>query len=121
MLGNGDSAEAYRGLLRTRKEVVVNGQIRRRDRHMRQPFVSIVIPTYNRPSQLVRCLDGLAQLTYPENCFEVIVVDDGGPIDLTPAIARYRDQLNLTLLRQSRGGPGVARNAGAAVAQGDII
>lgn len=88
---------------------------------MRQPLVSIVIPTYNRPSQLVRCLDGLAQLTYPENCFEVIVVDDGGPIDLTPAIARYRDQLNLTLLRQSRGGPGVARNAGAAVAQGDII
>ncbi len=96
-------------------------QIGQRDGHMRQPLVSVVIPTYNRPRQLAQCLDGLSQLTYPRNRFEVIVVNDGGPIDLTPAVAGYRDRLNLTLLRQPRGGPGAARNAGAAAARGDII
>ncbi|MBI3801508.1 MAG: glycosyltransferase family 2 protein [Deltaproteobacteria bacterium] len=98
-----------------------NAQIRQQDRTMRQPVVSVVIPTYNRPSQLARCLDGLAELAYPQNYFEVIVVDDGGSLDLTPATARHRNQLNLTLLRQPRGGPGAARNTGAAVAQGDLI
>jgi glycosyltransferase involved in cell wall biosynthesis len=88
---------------------------------MRQPVVSVIIPTYNRPSQLAQCLTGLSQLTYPRHRFEVIVVDDGSPVDLTPVMARFRDALDLTLLRQPRGGPGAARNAGAAVARGCIL
>src|SRR5262245_19683629 len=88
---------------------------------MRQLLVSVVIPTYNRPSQLTQCLEGLSALTYPHTGFEVIIVDDGSPTDLTTVIARFRDRLDLTLLRQPRGGPGAARNAGAAVARGGIL
>lgn len=88
---------------------------------MRQPVVSVVIPTYNRPSQLAQCLDSLSRLTFPRSHFEVIVVDDGSPVDLTSVSAQFRAPLNLTLLRQPQGGPGAARNAGAAVARGDIL
>jgi glycosyltransferase involved in cell wall biosynthesis len=81
----------------------------------------VVIPTHNRPLQLAQCLDGLTRLTYPRSHFEVIVVDDGSSVDLTPVIAGFRADLNLTLLRQSQGGPGAARNAGATAAQGHIL
>jgi len=92
-----------------------------RDGWTKPPMVSVVIPTYNRPSQLAQCLDSLSRLTCPHSHFEVIVVDDGSPLDLTPVIARFRDHLDLTFLRQPQGGPGAARNAGAAVARGDIL
>ncbi|MEM9156711.1 MAG: glycosyltransferase, partial [Cyanobacteria bacterium P01_F01_bin.33] len=38
---------------------------------------SIVIPSYNRPARLEKCLTSISNLSYPKNLFEVIVVDDG--------------------------------------------
>ena len=72
---------------------------------MKQPLVSVIIPTYNRPSQLTQCLKGLSQLIYPQNHFEIIVVDDGSPVDMTSVIDKFRNQLSLTLLHQPRGAP----------------
>jgi GT2 family glycosyltransferase len=40
------------------------------------PSFSIVIPTYRRPERLASCLRALAELDYPRDRFEVIVVDD---------------------------------------------
>ena len=42
-----------------------------------QPFVSVIIPTYNRRDILELVLRSLAQQTYPPEKYEVIVVDDG--------------------------------------------
>ncbi len=42
----------------------------------KKPFFSIIIPTYNRPEQLAACLKSLTRLDYPQDCFEVIIVDD---------------------------------------------
>ncbi|GAI94262.1 unnamed protein product, partial [marine sediment metagenome] len=39
--------------------------------------VSIIIPTYNRKDSLRETLTSLVQQTWPTDCFEVIVVDDG--------------------------------------------
>ena len=39
--------------------------------------ISVIIPTYNRRDLLRETLNSLVQQTYPKNCFEVIVVDDG--------------------------------------------
>jgi len=85
------------------------------------PFFSIIIPTYNRPKQLAVCLQSLANLEYPRDCFEVIVVDDGSPIALEPVIAPFRCQLPITLLNQKNAGPATARNTGAARARGEFI
>ncbi len=79
------------------------------------PAFSIVVPTFNRPRQLARCLAALERLEPPEDGFEVIAVDDGSepPIDVESPVAR--------LIRQPNGGPGAARNAGAAVARGRFL
>ncbi len=83
---------------------------------------SIVIPTYNRPKQLARCLASLARLDYPRERFEVIVVDDCSPTDLSPIVAGADSSLNLRLIRQNtNGGPAKARNAGAADARRPFI
>jgi GT2 family glycosyltransferase len=44
------------------------------DQH--QPVFSIIIPTYERPVELVDCLEALAHLQFPRDAFEVIVVDN---------------------------------------------
>ncbi|MEM8534957.1 MAG: glycosyltransferase [Chloroflexota bacterium] len=85
------------------------------------PFFSIVIPTHARPKQLSACLTSLTRLDYPRDRFEVVVVDDGSPESLETVVAPFRDYLTITLHRQQQSGPAAARNAGAAIAQGQYI
>jgi len=87
----------------------------------RQPFFSIIVPTYNRPQQLAACLQSLYRMDYPRDRYEVIVVDDGGPASTGNESALFRDGFDLTLVTQSHAGPGAARNTGAARARGDFL
>jgi glycosyltransferase involved in cell wall biosynthesis len=86
-----------------------------------QPLFSVVIPTYRRPRQLAACLQGLSQLDYPRDRFEVIVVDDGGEVSLDDTLAPFKETLAVSLIRQPRSGPSGARNAGAATAKGEFL
>jgi glycosyltransferase involved in cell wall biosynthesis len=88
---------------------------------MKQPTFSVIIPTYGRPRQLTSCLQALAQLHYPSEQFEVIVIDDGGAIPLAHVTAAFQNHLNITLLKQSHAGPAAARNTGAAHAKGQFF
>ena len=85
------------------------------------PIFSIVIPTYNRPAQLAACLQACGRLDYPRDCFEVIVVDDGGISSLDEVVARFDGVLKLRLLRQENAGPAAARNRGASKAGGEFL
>jgi glycosyltransferase involved in cell wall biosynthesis len=85
------------------------------------PFISIIIPTYNRPEPLKTCLDSLTNLNYERDRFEVIVVDDGSKEPLDNLVNTYRNQLNLTLIRQANAGPATARNTGANAATGQYL
>ncbi|MEB3350656.1 MAG: glycosyltransferase [Cyanobacteriota bacterium] len=78
---------------------------------------TVIIPTHNRSAPLAACLAALARSSYPHELFEVVVVDDGGGVDLSQAIASFESS-RLRLLRQSRRGPGSARNTGARAAMG---
>lgn len=82
---------------------------------------SVIIPTRGRPESLRGCLEAIARLDYPTSAYEVIVVDDGSPASLASVVAAFADRLNIRLVRQRRGGPGAARNAGAALARGVIL
>ena len=61
------------------------------------------VPPYVRPKQLTHCLQSLAQLDYPHECFEVIVVDDGSEKLPEAIIASFRDKLNQTHARRGSG------------------
>jgi len=85
------------------------------------PFFSVVIPTYNRSEQLKDCLNSIAELNYPRDCFEVIVVDDGSSASPEPLIERFTEHMEIKLLAQNNAGPAAARNTAAQEAKGDFL
>jgi glycosyltransferase involved in cell wall biosynthesis len=84
------------------------------------PLLSVIVPTYSRAAHLRRCLLALAGQDLPRERYEVIVVDDGGQVNLEEAVASVRP-MKVTLLRQINSGPAAARNRGAAKARGKIL
>ncbi|HJU91216.1 MAG TPA: glycosyltransferase [Gemmatimonadaceae bacterium] len=86
-----------------------------------RPTFSVIIPTFRRHAQISACLGALARLRYPRDRFEVIVVDDGSGSPPSKEVARAADSLRVRLVRSRHGGPGWARNAGAAVADGEFL
>jgi GT2 family glycosyltransferase len=85
------------------------------------PTATVVVPTYNRPAQLLACLATLAALDYPRERYEVVVVNDGGVLPDEAGIAALREHLRLTIVAQPNAGPAAARNRAAAHACGEIL
>ena len=85
------------------------------------PTFSVIVPTYDRPRLLRRCLTALAALAYPREQFEVIVVDDGGSQPVAALVAEFEAQLCVRCLTQPNQGPAVARNNGARMANGRFL
>jgi GT2 family glycosyltransferase len=82
---------------------------------------SIIIPTYNRPAQLGRCLWALARLEYPRDRFDVIVVDDGSTAPVAPVVGAFASELDVTTRSIPNAGPARARNLGAEHARGRYL
>lgn len=82
---------------------------------------TVIIPTRNRPEALARCLDSFVRLDYPADCWELIVVNDGGAESFTAVTSQHRATLPLKLLEIPPSGPAAARNRGAAAAQFDYL
>jgi len=85
---------------------------------MPEPFISIVIPTYNRAQFLKANIPRLCALDY-EN-YEIVVVDDGSTDD-TPLVMADLSHERLRVFRKENGERAAARNYGAKQAIGDYI
>ena len=82
--------------------------------------ISVVIPTYNRLSQLQAVLRSLELQDVPSD-FEVVVISDGSNDGTAEFIARPTTALDLVGLTQENRGPAAARNAGIERARGEIV
>lgn len=84
--------------------------------------VSIVVSIYNAEKYLAKMLDSLAMQTYPKQCLEIILVNDGST-DSSPQICeKYCQQYdNFRYVSKQNGGISSARNAGLDVATGKYI
>ena len=81
------------------------------------PFVSVILPTYNRYAFVGQAIDSVLNQTYTD--YELIVVDDGST-DNTPALLdQYGDRINV--IRQENRGVSAARNSGIRSASGNAI
>ncbi len=82
-----------------------------------QPFVSVIIPTFNRENFILASIDSVLQQTYRN--FELIVVDDGS----TDATQKMLQPVlsEIILLKQPQRGPSAARNSGIRAASGTWI
>jgi glycosyltransferase involved in cell wall biosynthesis len=79
------------------------------------PTISVIVPVFNSAHLVGQTLTAIfAQTQVP---LEVIAIDDGST-DGSDDVLR---QFPVRLLRRANGGPGQARNAGAAVTRGDWL
>lgn len=84
---------------------------------MKDPLVSVIIPTYDRASIIGRTIENVLQQTYSN--IEIIVVDDGSTDDTQSVLKSYGDRIRS--VAQENAGPAAARNHGIKVARGEII
>ncbi len=81
--------------------------------------ISVIIPTHNRPDKLADTVAALRQQTLPATDYEILVMDDGS----TPPVVLMGEIENPTccVIRLEGVERSAARNAGAAVAQGELL
>jgi cellulose synthase/poly-beta-1,6-N-acetylglucosamine synthase-like glycosyltransferase len=87
------------------------------------PFVSVVIATYNRSTILPRCLDSLCNQTYPQERYEILVIDDGSDDNTEEILKEYekRAPCRFIWITQENHGRSYTRNVGIAKSQGEFV
>jgi len=90
------------------------------------PRISVVVPTFHRPTLLMRCLTALVRQRFDPAAFEILVVDDGCSRATQTAVEVLASccdrQPSIRYLRnEPTHGPAAARNRGWRHAAADII
>jgi glycosyltransferase involved in cell wall biosynthesis len=83
----------------------------------KQPFVSVIIPTYQSWDSLAICLNAIFEQDYPSHLFEVIVVNND-PLDKIP---EEFSNLNCKFLCEPKPGSYSARNCGVKYSVGKVL
>ncbi len=83
-------------------------------------LVSIVIPTYNRPTSLARAIHSVLRQTYQN--LEIIVVDDGTNPETAAVVQSFKTAIPIVYIRNDRNlGVATSRNVGMKTAEGSYI
>jgi GT2 family glycosyltransferase len=84
------------------------------------PFFSVVIPTYERPDDLRRCLNALKPINQPHSpAYETIVTDDSKSDSSRVIVKKEFPEVKWRMGKKN--GPGGNRNAGVSEAKGEWI
>lgn len=86
---------------------------------MPQPLVSIIIPTFNRETTIIRAVDSVINQTYKN--IEIIIIDDASKDNTVDLLrSKYSDQIILIALQKNEGGAN-CRNIGVKHSNGELI
>ena len=85
---------------------------------MDTPFVSVIIPVFNDAVGLFKALKALAEQSYPQDRFEVVVVDNGSTQDMAAVCAKHA---NVRYEFENIASSYRARNRGVAVSRGSVL
>lgn len=83
-----------------------------------KPNVSVIIPTYNRASMIVACIESVLNQSYPVN--EIIVIDDCSADNTIEQLNNFKDKI-LILKTEKQSGAQTARNIGIKAAKSEWI
>jgi glycosyltransferase involved in cell wall biosynthesis len=84
---------------------------------IKQPLVSVILPTYNRAWTLKTAIDSVLFQDYPN--IELIVIDDGSRDNTRQLLKEYKNQIKV--LSQENAGVSAARNRGIEKSRGEFI
>jgi glycosyltransferase involved in cell wall biosynthesis len=84
------------------------------------PYISVVIPTYNRAEFIDAALDSVYAQEDAPWPIEIVVVDDGSDDDTRDVLQRHLHRIRYHRIDHS-GLPAVARNVGVAAARGELV
>jgi glycosyltransferase involved in cell wall biosynthesis len=84
---------------------------------MPDPFVSIILPVYNREAFVARAIDSALAQSYPH--FELIVIDDGSTDGTARVLESFGERIRV--IEQAHAGAYAARNRGLRHARGELI
>ena len=83
------------------------------------PLVSVIVPTFNRPSTLCETLKSVLDQTF--SSYEIIVINDAG-CDVENIVSHYNKNKNITyVLHNANKGLAAARNTGIRIAKGKYL
>lgn len=86
------------------------------------PFISVIIPTYNRSWRLRAAVDSFLAQEYPADRYEIILADNNSTDDTPQVIAELAGDHNVVVgLTEPRRGAHFARNSAAIKARGEIL
>lgn len=88
---------------------------------MKNPSVSVVIPTYNRAPLLRNTILSLLYQSYPISNYEIIVADDTSTDETMELVKSFSSNQLKTVSTKVNSGAGAARNRGVSTAEGDLI
>ena len=86
---------------------------------MRSPFVTVVIPVYNREGKVGSAIKSVLNQSYDD--FELIVVDDASRDDSVKVVKSFDDSRLRTVVHSENKGGSAARNSGIDAAKGEWV
>lgn len=82
-------------------------------------YFSVIIPVYNRPSEVFELFTSLVHQSYKD--FEVILIEDGSSLKADQVAMKFNSELTTRYFFQENQGQGFARNFGMTQAKGDFF
>jgi glycosyltransferase involved in cell wall biosynthesis len=86
---------------------------------MTDPFITIIVPTYNEGPYLAQCIQSLLQQSYP--AFELIISDDCSSDATQEIVQSFNDPRLIYLRNATRSGVSITRNNAIQRARGEYI
>jgi glycosyltransferase involved in cell wall biosynthesis len=81
--------------------------------------ISVIIPTHNYGSFIGDAIESILVQDYPQECIEIIIVDDGSTDNTREVVQKYASRV--TYIYSERKGVAAARNKGVTLAKGEIV
>lgn len=87
------------------------------------PFVSVIVPTWNRAAFLRQLLNALSFQVYPSDRMEVLVMDNSSTDDTEAVVSQAAARFDFPVRyhRKLNDGPAASRNRGAELARGEVL